>query len=1114
MYDAVTTALIAGAPALEGLDPADLREELTAAYVEIAAARLALAGIDGAQSAELTQSLARLGRLADAYEARIVLDLDGDRRRSIAFVAASARQFISLAARIQQAEPATTRLDEDAIGAEIASALLFLIAERSSDAFEAARDIQAAGEPDPIRRALILSLGRLARGRLQDIVEMDLPTERLAANDAFGFAADLLFRELLAGVVMLAQDGLGIAEGDGIASAIDRFERVRRLSVDAETTDVVGPGGLVATSVLAGPHHLAALLIRAAGTLRDSALVRTPAPSGGDAGHWQEWLRSEAGRWPYIWENHRRAIATGYLDRGQSLVMTSPTGSGKTTLAALKIAATITSGKTVLYLAPTHALVAQVERDLNERVGSLATAESVDDTTLEDILPALPTLAVVTPERCFALLTFAPELFANVGLLVFDECHLLGVGSREGSAHLPRVDRRGVDAMLCLLTFLSTAPGADLLLLSAMVSNGAEIASWLQSLIGRPVHPFDDRWKPTRQLRCCVTYDNSELVGARVAANTKGGRPLAVPQGLFSLISGWNPGAPDKLLFRPLAANAIPLGAGGKTLGRRYVTANRFEVAASIANRLEQAGLKVIIFCDSIPRCVSTAKLLNAAQEPRVSARDAEQEAWRAAAISELGSVVAIYDAGEKRAAVHHGELLPEERRLVESLFRDRLSGVNVLAATSTLAQGLNLPCEVVILAGTDRVDDSDPDEMARTPLAAHEILNALGRAGRAGQAATGLAVVVPGQPIGFDAATKRVQDNEDLPVIFSEGDQCLPLQDPLSTLFDQIEVVGGTGTEAVYLLRRLAVSLGPDADAAAFDGLAKRTLGFFQRNTASAAAAEAWLARRRATLTAAIQATAEPPALPWEEELAAKTGATRRFIAALAAAYPKAPLDAGDAEPWILWLLERFDPTLDDMDAFLRPDTMARVFGRAYTTQASEPAKRRLALEGVRVGLASWFAGEPLMQLEAKISAFIVANELGVKQATKCDAKAKRARRFALRLAPDLGFLCGVLGQVAAKLGADNDTTPPPLLQFLPQLVRRGYATPYHFALSRDANSASRVDVHQGFLNIADELDRSPSDDWNTVRSKLDRAQLSLMFEDLSDEQIAAVQTIRLIDE
>ena len=125
---------------------------------------------------------------------------------------------------------------------------------------------------------------------------------------------------------------------------------------------------------------------------------------------------------------------------------------------------------------------------------------------------------------------------------------------------------------------------------------------------------------------------------------------------------------------------------------------------------------------------------------------------------------------------------------------------------------------------------------------------------------------------------------------MFSEGDQCLPLADPLTTLFDQIEVAGAIAPEAQYLLRRLAVSLGPNADAAAFSGLARRTFGFYQRFMDSSAAADAWLVQRRVTLTSAIQATAEPPALPWEEELAAKTGATRGFIAVLAKAYAAKP--------------------------------------------------------------------------------------------------------------------------------------------------------------------------------------------------------------------------------
>jgi DEAD/DEAH box helicase len=376
---------------------------------------------------------------------------------------------------------------------------------------------------------------------------MSPEAERLDAADSFGFAADLLFRNLLQGVISMARYALGQTAGEGLITAVERFELVRSLSLEVDSHGAPGLGGLVAASAFAGPHHLAGLLLRTAGTLHASALVRTPAPSGANPVSWARWLRGEAHRWPFIWENHRRAIATGYLNRGESLVITSPTGSGKTTLAALKIVATILSRKTVLYLAPTHALVGQVERDLTERIGGLAKAESVDETMIEDILSTLPTLAVVTPEGCFALLTFTPELFANVGLLVFDECHLLGI-SAPGEITTPqRVDRRNLDAMLCLLTFMAANRNADLLLLSAMVSNGSEVADWLQTLTGRPVHAFNDEWKPTRQLRCCVICDRRELTSALKAANAprpsrgvKAEAPnvAAVSYGLFSLIPG------------------------------------------------------------------------------------------------------------------------------------------------------------------------------------------------------------------------------------------------------------------------------------------------------------------------------------------------------------------------------------------------------------------------------------------------------------------------------------------------------------------------------------------------------------------------------------------------
>ncbi|MCE7030984.1 DEAD/DEAH box helicase [Jiella avicenniae] len=1044
--------------------------------------------------------------MADAFEALVVLDVQTERMRSTAFVAASARQVLAQIERLHISQDAPAVLREDVIGADLAASLLFLIAQRSSDAFEASRTIRAAGEPRAIRRALILAVLRYARGRFTEILEIQDFEKVEPHSDAVEYAADLLFQQLLVGLRMLAEAGLGLRDSGAIEEALVIFSRVQNESIDDEIREADPYLGTVrSTSIFAGPHHLAALLEKAGRALFEDALVFTPPPTGVDETRWTEWLKSEASRWPFLWENHRDAIATGYLQPGSSLVMTTPTGSGKTTLAALKVASTLAAGKTVVYLAPTHALVGQVETDLNERVVSLAKAESIDQVDIIETVDQLPDIAVVTPERCYALLIFAPQLFSNVGLLVFDEFHLLGAAKL--SSGIASIDRRSIDAMLCLLTFQRVQQNADYLFLSAMVSNGEEIAAWLSALTCRAVTDFDYKWKPTRQLKSCIVYDSKrlrELAQSLRSAETK--KVAAIPQGIFSLSNGWNPSAPEKIALRPFSEADVPLGIGGRR-GRRYLTSNRYQVAAFIAKRFAEGGLKVIVFCESIVTCGSVAKIINQSDTQIETQLDDRQQYLRAQAVAELGSEGAIYDVGSMPAAVHHGELISDERRLVESFFRNRENNLSVLAATSTLAQGLNLPCDVVILASSDRLDETDPEERKRSPLHPHEVLNALGRAGRAGHASTGFAIVVPSTPVGIDNESKRVTSDEELKVVFAEGDQCLPIADPLGLLFDEIEVAGKPSPQADYLLRRLALSIGEERDGIeAFATLTKRTFSYFQRYKANPSSADAWLVTRQKIVAEALAARENPPSLPWQEELAAKVGAPVTFISRLAQAYAEAPFDAVDAMSWLEWLLSHLEPKSEEFEIFLRPENTIRVFGRAITNQDTEEEANSIARDGTLLAMRAWFSGEPLIDLESKISEFIAANEGVVKRPTRADPHAKHARRFALRLAPDLSFLCGLFVQIAKKLSDEGGVVVRPLITFLPQLTRLGFPTAYHYLLSRRLETTARPTVAEAFASIEGRLERLPTDSFEQIRDKLEAIYLIDGFssvDDLTDDEI-----------
>src|SRR3546814_17192270 len=88
------------------------------------------------------------------------------------------------------------------------------------------------------------------------------------------------------------------------------------------------------------------------------------------------------------------------------------------------------------------------------------------------------------------------EAFADRGLVVFDECHLLHPRNDDRSC-------RGIDAMLAIINLTLMAPSAELLLLSAMMKNTQEIADWIRHVIGRECLPLELAWKPPRQLRGC-----------------------------------------------------------------------------------------------------------------------------------------------------------------------------------------------------------------------------------------------------------------------------------------------------------------------------------------------------------------------------------------------------------------------------------------------------------------------------------------------------------------------------------------------------------------------------------------------------------------------------------
>lgn len=1074
MFDTATVELMRAAPRLEGLDPESLPKELTSAYATIVAARIRLRDsnpVNGQPviSQEVEGTIKQMQRLAFAQEALISVIPDREDRIAGAFVAGAAHHVVLQAERLLAPDAPPSRLDIDAISPEVSATLLFLIAEACADASEMAKAIRIDQGAPPLERALLNAIRDLAGGALTNILnEPDPAAEAILIGTPAQRAARALYLMLLRGVRALAARLLSRGDDDPLV----HFNHVGAISAHRLTHVELGEGS-IAYNIYSGPSHLAALLAAVARDLPSAALSTLPAPTGLDGGRWASVVSEIASDRPYLWRNHRQAVELGYLEVGVSAAVSFPTGAGKSTLSELKIATALLRGLKVIFLAPTLALVDQTARALRNTFPTADVQRERGEETIFDFNEsALPAIAVMTPERCLALMGFDPTAFAAVGLLVFDECHLLHPRNSDRS-------RRSLDAMLCVLNFSVLAPEADLLLLSAMMSNADAISEWIESLTGRPCLPLDLTWKPTRQVRGCVVYGAAEiadlrlrLVQTRASVTTKNApaalkREMTVkPFGFFCLNQTWQSQRRDDYSLLPLLDEPVTLAVATSPAREWYLTANGNKVASALAagaaaSTVAGRGLKTLVFTQTIPLAQSAAASICAALgNPECSLTEEEQRLYGIAR-DEMGGDAHLYVSVAENGrlasscAPHHGLLLSFERQLHEALFK-RSDGIQVLVATSTLAQGMNLPSHVVIIAGDSRFDTA-ANQMEK--LEAHELLNAAGRAGRAGENAYGFVLVVPSKVVHFNDATNTIHQHwTELQAIFSQSDQCLAIEDPLQPVLDRIHEFGAlAGESASYLLRRLPVAAAneddPDAPARAL--LNRSMSAYFRRKAGD----QRWVdSRVAAALVARHADPAAPAELDWADRLAASAGVESAIIRSLAERL-SAQTQVRGIDGWRAWVFDWLSAEPSRVPELIRRESLESLLGKNYQRLEDDDARGRFALPVLSALLSDWMEGKPLVELERTFGT--PDNRI---------RRCHKAREFVLRLVPELAYLFALPEQVVrANQVLDGDPIEASLAVLGP-CVREGFDTVEKLALRQiRRGSLSRVAIHRQWLEIAD---------------------------------------------
>ena len=363
----------------------------------------------------------------------------------------------------------------------------------------------------------------------------------------------------------------------------------------------------------------------------------------------------------------------------KSVIVSAPTGSGKTLVAEFAIHATLARQRRIAYTTPLKALSNQKYADFCRQFGSDHVGILTGDVKVNPRAPVV----VMTTE-------ILRNMFYTGGLdglefVVLDECHYMGDEGR-GTVWEEIIVNAPKDVALVGL--------------SATVRNIAEIADWI-SLVHRPIVPITH---PHRSVP--LQYLVADLSGEIHAYD-------AVRGGKVRLLGQEREG-------------------GYQDKGRWYT--RRVVDPTVMLDELETRGwLPAIYFIFSRAGCERAMETVLAEGKPLLTKSQQQQvDVAIREAVSDNQTIAesplnqTIFQALGMGVGLHHAGVLPSVKRLIELLFERGVC--KLVFATETMSLGIHMPAKSVVLQSLTKRTDR-----GFRSLTHNELTQMAGRAGRRG---------------------------------------------------------------------------------------------------------------------------------------------------------------------------------------------------------------------------------------------------------------------------------------------------------------------------------------------------------------------------------------------
>jgi superfamily II RNA helicase len=375
------------------------------------------------------------------------------------------------------------------------------------------------------------------------------------------------------------------------------------------------------------------------------------------------------------------------LIKDSDVIVSAPTGSGKTWIAEKAIEGELALGHRTWYASPLKALSNSKFLEFGRIFGQDKVGLLTGDHKVNTSSSIIVGTTEILRNQLYDSMTDLSDL--NFDLVILDEAHYLsdierGVVWEEILIYLPSRVR--------------------LLLLSATILNAEDIAAWLTHNRGAEVKVVQGGERPVPLIPICYRDQEMQLLEA-VAKN---------------------------------------IGQGDRR--RRHASRHStqkfdfvdYNALLSMMSRLDL--LPAIFFLKSRSNCdhaVMSVAFKNPEPKERELSRNILIDEYLAhyPLLEEYHNIASLRFQG---VAAHHAGNLPQFKFLVEELMAAGL--LNAIFATSTVSAGVNFPARTVVIPQSDRFNGTSFSNLTATELA-----QMTGRAGRRGRDLIGFALVLPG---------------------------------------------------------------------------------------------------------------------------------------------------------------------------------------------------------------------------------------------------------------------------------------------------------------------------------------------------------------------------------